>query len=437
MTLSSPRRGSNPLRAIRLGSAALGVVAALAAAPAAAVADPGAVGQWSSLEEYPVVPISMGVMPDGKIVAWDQANKPPYYGSAASSGAAMVLDPQTGSITRSANLAPRQTFCSLITSLPDGRLAVVGGGTSAGSGAVPDVQIFDGDSKTFSVAGQMAYKRWYPGGTIDSQGNPVIAGGSSQGVERIDQLTGQSTVLDTTFPADWYPDLLRTPTGSFLIEDVGDQLTAGPRRFVLDGTALTTASDTTQLQTRRRTVRTLIGPHTMFYNSGGSTKDSLVIDASGPSPTYTQVASSRFQHASGQAVTLPTGDVLAIGGSLGGGGRGTAVMTPEIYSTATNTWTSMADAARRRGYHSVGALLPDGRVWSAGSSWEEIQEPNGQFFSPPYLFRKDGSGNSHRGRRQAERPRTSPQVRRSQSRLRIRPRSLTPRSSGSPPRPTR
>ncbi len=36
--------------------------------------------------------------------------------------------------------------------------------------------------------------------------------------------------------------------------------------------------------------------------------------------------------------------------------------------------------------------MPDGRVWSAGSSFDEVQEPNGSFFSPPYLYRKDGSG---------------------------------------------
>ncbi len=92
-------------------------------------------------------------------------------------------------------------------------------------------------------------------------------------------------------------------------------------------------------------------------------------------------------------MTLPTGDVLAVGGnSSGNDTKGTPVMTPELYSVATNNWTDMADMARRRTYHSVAALLPDGRVWSAGSSFDEVQEPNGQFFSPPYLYRKDGTG---------------------------------------------
>ena len=88
---------------------------------------------------------------------------------------------QTGTITRSANIAPRQTFCSLIASLPDGRLAIIGGGSDSGAGATPDVQIYDSEAKTFSVMSQMNFKRWYPGGTLDRDGNMIVAGGSSNG----------------------------------------------------------------------------------------------------------------------------------------------------------------------------------------------------------------------------------------------------------------
>jgi hypothetical protein len=374
-------------------SVALLAPLALGWAPAASAQDPGQVGSWSALQQYPVVPVSMGVMPDGKIVAWDQANSPPNFPNIPNNGAAMVLDPATGSITRSVNVAPRTTFCSLIASLPDGRLAVIGGGSDSGNGAIPDVQIYDADSRTFSVAGQMNSKRWYPGGTLDRDGNPIVAGGSSQGIERFDAFSGTSTMRNSSFPANWYPDLIRTADGKFVIEDVGDNAAQGPGRYLLSGTTLSSISNTSNLKARLRGVRTLIGPHTMFYNGGGTSKESMIIDASGASPTYTRVADSRFHHMTGQALTLPTGDVLAVGGnSSGHTTKGTPVMTPEIYSPASNTWTSMADTARRRTYHSVAALLPDGRVWSAGSSFDEVQEPNGQFFSPPYLYRKDGSG---------------------------------------------
>ena len=63
----------------------LAIAAGLLAAPAAEAraADAGQVGSWGPLQQYPVVPVSMGVMPDGKIVAWDQANKPPNFGTVA------------------------------------------------------------------------------------------------------------------------------------------------------------------------------------------------------------------------------------------------------------------------------------------------------------------------------------------------------------------
>jgi hypothetical protein len=371
---------------------AAGAVAGFAlAAPQAASAGPAEEGSWGPLQTYPVVPVSMGVMPDGKIVAWDQANKPPNFGSIPNNGPAIVLDPATGQVTRSTNIAPRTTFCSLITSLPDGRLAVIGGGSDSGGGATRDVQVFDGSSKTFSVLGQMNSTRWYPGGTLDRDGNMVVAGGTSRGIEEVNQATGVSTTLDTSFVTNWYPDLLRMQNGNFLVEDVGDNATAGSGRYLLSGNNLSSFSDRTLLQTRRRGIRTMIGPYTMFYNSGGTSRNSMIIDASSGTPRFSAAASSRLPHMTGQAVTLPTGQVLAVGGnSSGHDTKGTPVMTPELYSPDTNSWADMAVMAKRRTYHSVAALLPDGRVWSAGSSFDEVQEPNGQFFSPPYLYSSNG-----------------------------------------------
>ena len=376
-----------------MGAWGLAVVAALAVASPAA-ADPGQTGSWSAVQNYPVNPVSMGVTPDGKIVAWDQANQGPYFGPVPANGPAMVLDPTTGTITRSINVAPTTMFCSLITSLPDGRVAIIGGGS--GSAETDKVQIYDGDSQTFSVAGEMERTRWYPGGDIDARGNVLVAGGTNRGIERVDATTGLGTLVNTTFPTNWYPDLIRMPDGRFTIEDVGDNVSgsgAGPGRYLLSGTSLTTISNSTLLKSRRRGIRTMIAPYRFFYNSGGTSTESMIVDVSSGTPTYTPAASSQYRHMTGQAVTLPTGDVLAVGGnSTGQDTIGTPVLTPELYSPTANAWTTMATLGRQRQYHSVSALLPDGRVWSAGTSYNGAQEPNGQFFSPPYLFKHDGSG---------------------------------------------
>jgi hypothetical protein len=72
------------------------------------------------------------------------------------------------------------------------------------------------------------------------------------------------------------------------------------------------------------------------------------------------------------SVILPTGEVFVCGGIDAGLGDPTpdnrAVMMPEIYNPYTNSWTVTGEpASSPRNYHSVALLMPDGRVWTAGS----------------------------------------------------------------------
>lgn len=85
----------------------------------------------------------------------------------------------------------------------------------------------------------------------------------------------------------------------------------------------------------------------------------------------------------GHAVLLPTGEVLSIGGVAGiVDAAGTvapldasAVLSPEIYdpfeSDPAKRWRALTDPSEHervvRNYHSVALLMPDGRVWTAGS----------------------------------------------------------------------
>jgi hypothetical protein len=80
----------------------------------------------------------------------------------------------------------------------------------------------------------------------------------------------------------------------------------------------------------------------------------------------------------GLAVLLPTGEVLVVGGveAFQAGPDflqpdSKAVKTPEIFNPATNMWSALTDPDETeqlvRNYHSVALLMPDGRVWVAGS----------------------------------------------------------------------
>lgn len=78
----------------------------------------------------------------------------------------------------------------------------------------------------------------------------------------------------------------------------------------------------------------------------------------------------------GLCVILPTGEILHVGGVAGVPPTDAAldvsgVQTPEIYNPRSGKWSALTAPAERqqvvRNYHSVALLMPDGRVWTAGS----------------------------------------------------------------------
>jgi hypothetical protein len=122
----------------------------------------------------------------------------------------------------------------------------------------------------------------------------------------------------------------------------------------------------------------------------------------------------RRQH---NAVVLPDGTVLVIGGTGGGGGtrpdkgvtgfndlrEGQPVHTAELWDpngdNGAGAWQELAAEEIDRCYHSTAVLLPDARVLSAGGGEYRPDDKNpnpaddshreAQIYSPPYLFRGD------------------------------------------------
>lgn len=71
------------------------------------------------------------------------------------------------------------------------------------------------------------------------------------------------------------------------------------------------------------------------------------------------------------SIILPTGEIVVIGGIDIGPGEANrdtlGVLRPEIYNPYNDTWDVGDPASSVRNYHSVALLMPDGRVWTAGS----------------------------------------------------------------------
>lgn len=109
-----------------------------------------------------------------------------------------------------------------------------------------------------------------------------------------------------------------------------------------------------------------------------------------------------FQRRQHNLTVLADGSVLATGGYENSSEEffdlTTAVFAAELWDPATEQWDILAEMTVARMYHSTALLLPDGRVLSAGGGLctpckaKGYLEKNAEIFSPPYLFKKDGSG---------------------------------------------
>jgi hypothetical protein len=122
------------------------------------------------------------------------------------------------------------------------------------------------------------------------------------------------------------------------------------------------------------------------------TNTAEVIDLNAATPAWHSVASMVHRRRQQNATVLPDGTVLVTGGSSASGFdvASGAVYAAELWNPGANTWTTLASAAKYRGYHSWALLLPDGRVLTAGGQLNQTGAANGsnaEIFSPPYLFK--------------------------------------------------
>ena len=126
-----------------------------------------------------------------------------------------------------------------------------------------------------------------------------------------------------------------------------------------------------------------------------------MIDINGATPQVSATSPMAFGRRQFNLTLLADGSVLATGGNSTGASlidMNGGVYNAERWNPATGQWTTLAAQAVTRQYHSTALLLPDGRVLSSGGGICGTCDPvgylakNAQIFTPPYLFKKDGSG---------------------------------------------
>jgi len=359
-----------------------------------AQADPAEAGRWEGPFDWPLVAIHMILLPTGEVLMWDG---PPEDGG----GSARLWNPATGAFTSVPNDLT-DLFCVGHAALADGRVLTLGGHVAAGVG-VPDVNIFDPVTRSWSSAAPMAFPRWYPTATTLPDGRVLVTSGSDtcetcfvSTPEIYDPQNDTWTQLTTANLAlPLYPFMFVLPDGQML--NAGGSVISSTRTRVLNIAA----------QTWTQVGQTVVDGHSaVMYTPGKVMKSGAaadvgassalasaathVLDMTQASPAWRTTAPMAFPRAFHTLTLLPDGSVLATGGGQTRDGINYAngVLEAELWSPVTETWTTMAPMQVPRLYHSTALLLPDGRVLVAGSGrFGPAPQFSAEIYSPPYLFK--------------------------------------------------
>jgi galactose oxidase-like protein/Big-like domain-containing protein len=372
-------------------------------------------GSWGPVVNWDIVPLHMILMPNGKIITWGKRDVLPD-----TMGMPRIWDPAGGPPT-SAQMIRVDTmlFCAGFALMPNGQLLVSGGHLQDDRG-IPTTRFFTQDG-VVSDGPNMAHGRWYPTVTVLPDGRALTMAGRDQANQvvttpeiwdgaRWTELTGAGTL-----EIPYYPRNFVDPKNG-LIFTASERIRS--RWFNVDGTGAGGGRGSwTDGPLHRYGFNRDYGSAVMYetgkilvVGGGGNTswptpdpktnvptETAEIIDLNSASPTWQFTGSMAFKRRHMNATILPDGQVLATGGTSGGGfvdiNTNDAVRAAELWNPKTGQWTTLAANSLMRVYHSVSMLLPDGTVLH-GSSGDAMAGPvevpprrDHEIFSPPYLFK--------------------------------------------------
>ncbi|MDQ3222273.1 MAG: DUF1929 domain-containing protein, partial [Gemmatimonadota bacterium] len=373
-------------------------------------------GKWGPVVQWDIVPLHMSLMPNGKIVAWGKTD------AADTMGMPRIWDPAAGPPSGAQMImTDSMLFCAGHTLMPDGRLMASGGhlmddrGTATTTFFSQDGVVQNGPS--------MAHARWYPTVTILEDGRALTMGGRNEAnaVVKIPEIWEGGGWVElpgaSAIEIPYYPRNFVDPKNG-LIFYAGERVQS--RWFDVDGTGVGGRGAWILGPTRKYGFNRDYGSAVMYetgkilYVGGGGnlgwrqapddpktntvTATAETIDLNATSPTWQLTGPMAFPRRHMNATVLPDGQVLATGGTRGGGklvdfSEANAIHEAEIWNPATGQWTTLEPNSITRVYHSVSLLLPDGTVLH-GSSGDAMdgtavvpKQKNHEIFSPPYLFK--------------------------------------------------
>jgi hypothetical protein len=413
-------------------------------------ATPADVGEWTVVTPVPaaqdnVLAVHAALLRTGKVVYF--AGSENLGAQNAAGGAAIdntrLWDPDTGSITVLPSPARYDLFCCGHAFLADGRLLVAGGTRSWGGVFHPGHGMnFEGLRKaaTFDPGFAPGANPWTDVARLCPERGQARGGGSwyptllTLADGRILRMAGPPEFEDS-HRNNRMLELFDTSTGKWVDQGPVADLPIGaaqdlpqyPRLHVLPGGRVFCATPMEGPSGGPGFRSWFWNPATRAWSAAGSgpgggfvgfdtssvllplrrsdnyaarvlytnRPDPRIIDLSAATPAWQSTSPRALSdpvtgppiryHAT--TVILPDATVLVIGGHSDPNSWDPPVLTTERYDPATDIWSVLATAAVPRVYHSVALLLPDGRVWTAGSDYGAPgHEARMELYSPPYLF---------------------------------------------------
>jgi len=365
-------------------------------------------GKWDSPIAWPFVPVSAATLPDGRILGW-ASNERSSFPAGPERTYTAVWDPYTGQFMEILHPS-HDMFCSNQVMLEDGSVYVTGG---RNQGSSPWTSRFDYRTNQWIQRENMNRGRWYPTSLALPNGKVFIAigeGGTNtaelwDGVSQWNLLSGLNfdVPILTTYASygerNWTPLMQLAPDGRIF------HLGPTPKMHMIDTTGVGSITQVGPLLTGwyPKDSATVVYDQGKILTAGGwlagdntvSSARAMVIDINGGAPAVTDIGSMNFARRFHNGVTLPTGEVVLIGGNTSGEKFSDvgSVFAVELWNPTTKAFRLGASMAVPRNYHSVALLMIDGRVWSGGGGLCgcSADHPDAQIWSPPYLFNSNGT----------------------------------------------
>ncbi len=379
--------------------------------------NPFLVGSWSPVISWPHIAITAATLPDGRVLSWSSTETDSFPSNREFTHASL-FDPSTLAFTTVDNNF-HDMFCAGVATLEDGRVVASGGNP------------FDTRTTSFNPAtlswqplANMNFNRWY-GTSLALPSNEIFSTFANAAGNTSERYSAAANAWTQTAGADMQ-DLLNeqnAENGQVTVNSASDlqwwsQMAVAPDGRVIHGGPTQTwhlfdpsGAGGTQSLGQPTGTRTRMWGNVVTYAAGkvllvgGADRTQnpptsaavYKIDLNGPSPVISAAASMSSPRALHNSITLPTGEVLTIGGNTSGElfSDNGAVFAAEIWNPVTDQWRTLGSMNVARTYHSTALLLKDGRVLSAGGGACGVgcaaNHLDGQIFSPPYLFAADGN----------------------------------------------